>query len=186
MTRTDKDSWDLASSVGATATMVAAARALASQETNPIIRRPLRRTTGTSGRPRLLHPDGRRRLVPSEADQGAANGHEPGDRYDGGAHQVLRRVLPQRGTRRDSPSGDPGRRPRRARLPAGLAARQCGLRSRSARGHRVQDTSHVRPGRRADRATGAPSHRSARRLAGALRSSGFDPTHRRRGARKAC
>ncbi|CDM75173.1 putative S-adenosyl-L-methionine-dependent methyltransferase [Mycobacterium marinum] len=37
MTRTDQDSWDLASSVGATATMVAAARALASAEANPII-----------------------------------------------------------------------------------------------------------------------------------------------------
>ena len=32
MSRTDADSWDLASSVGATATMVAAARALASRE----------------------------------------------------------------------------------------------------------------------------------------------------------
>jgi methyltransferase (TIGR00027 family) len=40
MTRTDQDSWDLASSVGATATMVAAARALASNETNPIINDP--------------------------------------------------------------------------------------------------------------------------------------------------
>lgn len=37
MTRTDQDSWDLASSVGATATMVAAARALASEGGNPII-----------------------------------------------------------------------------------------------------------------------------------------------------
>ncbi|OBG69990.1 class I SAM-dependent methyltransferase [Mycobacterium sp. E3339] len=37
MTRTDQDSWDLASSVGATATMVAAARALASEGSNPII-----------------------------------------------------------------------------------------------------------------------------------------------------
>jgi len=37
MTRTDQDSWDLASSVGATATMVAAARALASAETDAII-----------------------------------------------------------------------------------------------------------------------------------------------------
>jgi methyltransferase (TIGR00027 family) len=40
MTRTDQDSWDLASSVGATATMVAAARALASTDTNPIINDP--------------------------------------------------------------------------------------------------------------------------------------------------
>lgn len=40
MTRTDKDSWDLASSVGATATMVAAARALASDDPDPIIEDP--------------------------------------------------------------------------------------------------------------------------------------------------
>ncbi|MBW0017180.1 MAG: class I SAM-dependent methyltransferase [Mycobacterium sp.] len=37
MARTDLDTWDLASSVGATATMVAAARALASAEADPII-----------------------------------------------------------------------------------------------------------------------------------------------------
>src|ERR1700743_2324326 len=41
MTRSDTDSWDLASSVGATATMVAAARALASRDTDPIINDPL-------------------------------------------------------------------------------------------------------------------------------------------------
>ncbi len=34
--RTDGDSWDLASSVGTTATMVAAARALASREQDPL------------------------------------------------------------------------------------------------------------------------------------------------------
>ncbi|MCG5431842.1 class I SAM-dependent methyltransferase [Mycobacterium sp. MYCO198283] len=37
MSRSDTDSWDLASSVGATATMVAAARALASREPEPLI-----------------------------------------------------------------------------------------------------------------------------------------------------
>jgi methyltransferase (TIGR00027 family) len=40
MSRTDADSWDVASSVGATATMVAAARALASKEPNPLIADP--------------------------------------------------------------------------------------------------------------------------------------------------
>ncbi|MBP1819618.1 class I SAM-dependent methyltransferase [Mycobacterium sp. OAE908] len=40
MTRSDADSWDLASSVGATATMVAAARALASLEQEPLINDP--------------------------------------------------------------------------------------------------------------------------------------------------
>jgi methyltransferase (TIGR00027 family) len=40
MTRSDTDSWDLASSVGATATMVAAARALATEGPDPIINDP--------------------------------------------------------------------------------------------------------------------------------------------------
>src|SRR4051812_34183615 len=40
MIRSDADSWDLASSVGATATMVAAARALASVEPDPLISDP--------------------------------------------------------------------------------------------------------------------------------------------------
>lgn len=37
MARTDNDTWDLASSVGATATMVAAARAMASKADHPLI-----------------------------------------------------------------------------------------------------------------------------------------------------
>lgn len=40
MTRSDADTWDLASSVGATATMVAAARAIASAEKDPLINDP--------------------------------------------------------------------------------------------------------------------------------------------------
>jgi O-methyltransferase involved in polyketide biosynthesis len=40
MTRSDTDTWDLASSVGATATMVAAARALATEDNDPIINDP--------------------------------------------------------------------------------------------------------------------------------------------------
>ncbi|MBV8788010.1 MAG: class I SAM-dependent methyltransferase [Mycobacterium sp.] len=38
MPRTDNDSWDLATSVGATATMVAAARAIATKADNPLIK----------------------------------------------------------------------------------------------------------------------------------------------------
>jgi methyltransferase (TIGR00027 family) len=40
MTRTDDDSWDLASSVGATATLVAAGRAMASKTDSPLINDP--------------------------------------------------------------------------------------------------------------------------------------------------
>jgi methyltransferase (TIGR00027 family) len=61
MTRTEQDSWDLASSVGATATMVAAARAVASAEPNPIIddpfAAPLVRAVGLNFFVRLVDGD---------------------------------------------------------------------------------------------------------------------------------
>ncbi|MGZ4510580.1 MAG: class I SAM-dependent methyltransferase [Mycobacterium sp.] len=70
MTRTDQDSWDLASSVGATATMVAAARALASEGTDPIIddpfAAPLVRAVGLEFFRRLV--DGE--VVPSDGQDG--------------------------------------------------------------------------------------------------------------------
>jgi methyltransferase (TIGR00027 family) len=71
MTRTDQDTWDLASSVGATATMVAAARALASAEADAIINdpfaAPLVRAVGLNFFRRLVDGD----IVPSEAYQGS-------------------------------------------------------------------------------------------------------------------
>ena len=58
MARTDNDSWDLASSVGATATGVAASRALASQGPKPLIddpfAEPLVRAVGIDAFLRLL------------------------------------------------------------------------------------------------------------------------------------
>jgi methyltransferase (TIGR00027 family) len=76
MTRTEQDTWDLASSVGATATMVAAARALASVEPNPIIidpfAAPLVRAVGLDFFTRLL--DGA--VVPSETYSEAGEGAE--------------------------------------------------------------------------------------------------------------
>lgn len=59
--RTSGDSWDLASSVGATATMVAAARAVASEQDNPIITDPyaaaLVRAVGLDYFTRLVNGD---------------------------------------------------------------------------------------------------------------------------------
>jgi len=70
MARTEQDTWDLASSVGATATMVAAARALASAEPNPIIddpfAAPLVRAVGLDFFVRLVDGD----VVPSETPDG--------------------------------------------------------------------------------------------------------------------
>src|ERR1044071_9388402 len=74
MTRTDQDSWDLASSVGATATMVAAARALASQAGNPIIHDPF-----AAPLVRAVGLDFFRRLVDGEVTE--SDGYE-GSRKD--------------------------------------------------------------------------------------------------------
>ena len=71
MVRTDDDSWDLASSVGATATMVAAARALAAKEPEPLIQdafaEPLVKAVGIEFFSRLV--DGE--LTASEIDDDA-------------------------------------------------------------------------------------------------------------------
>jgi methyltransferase (TIGR00027 family) len=72
VTRSDADSWDLASSVGATATMVAAARALATKEPNPLIQdpyaEPLVRAVGIDFFTKLV--DGE--LTTGDADDGGA------------------------------------------------------------------------------------------------------------------
>ncbi|HTM84803.1 MAG TPA: class I SAM-dependent methyltransferase, partial [Mycobacterium sp.] len=61
MARSDSDSWDLASSVGATATMVAAARALASRQPDALIddpfAAPLVRAVGVDFFTRLVDGD---------------------------------------------------------------------------------------------------------------------------------
>ncbi len=71
MTRSDQDSWDLASSVGATATMVAAARALASEAPNPIINDPF-----AAPLVRAVGLDFFRRLVDGEVAPAARDGGE--------------------------------------------------------------------------------------------------------------
>lgn len=68
MTRTENDTWDLASSVGATATMVAAARAMASKADHPLIddpfAEPLVRAVGVDLFTRLASGD----LRPEDLD----------------------------------------------------------------------------------------------------------------------
>jgi methyltransferase (TIGR00027 family) len=71
MTRTDQDSWDLASSVGATATMVAAARAVASTEPDAIIDDPF-----AAPLVRAVGLDFFVRLIDGEVAPGADDGGE--------------------------------------------------------------------------------------------------------------
>lgn len=74
MTRTDNDTWDLASSVGATATMVAAARALATNAAQPLIddpfADPLVRAVGVDFFTRLVTGE----LRPEDLDDSATAG----------------------------------------------------------------------------------------------------------------
>jgi methyltransferase (TIGR00027 family) len=74
MARTDDDSWDLASSVGATATMVAAARAIASRAEHPLIddpfAEPLVRAVGVDLLTRLAAGDVTPRDLGPDAERG--------------------------------------------------------------------------------------------------------------------
>ena len=78
MARTDNDTWDLASSVGATATMVAASRAMASSTDNPLINDPfalpLVRAVGVDLFTRLASGE----LTPDDLDGDAAGSSGPG------------------------------------------------------------------------------------------------------------
>ena len=73
MARAENDTWDLASSVGATATMVAAARAMASNDDHPLIddpfAEPLVRAVGVDLFTRLASGD----LRPSDLDNDDAD-----------------------------------------------------------------------------------------------------------------
>lgn len=80
MTRSDADSWDLASSVGATATMVAAARALASREPDALIDDPY-----AEGLVRAVGIDFFTRLVDGTVAAGETD--------DGGAARLMTTVM---------------------------------------------------------------------------------------------
>jgi methyltransferase (TIGR00027 family) len=81
MTRTDDDSWDLASSVGVTATMVAAGRAMASKANTPLINdpfaEPLVRAVGVDFFVKMIDGDADLSLLPNaspDRTQAIANG----------------------------------------------------------------------------------------------------------------
>ena len=189
MARTDNDTWDLASSVGATATMVAAARAVATAAADPLINdpfaEPLVRAVGVDFFTKLA--DGE--LIPPTWTTSASSRHEPDDRQHGGADPVLRRLLPRRAAAagiRQAVILAVG--PGLARLPAAVAGGHGGLRDRPARGDRVQDRGRwpsSAPTPTADRRDrrGRPARRLGRRAA---RRPGSTRTRRRRGAPRAC
>ncbi len=96
MTRTDNDTWDLASSVGATATMVAAARAVATSADRPADRRSRSPSRWCAPSASTSSPGWPPATIPADLDDEISGRHEPDDRQHGGADQVLRRLLPRR------------------------------------------------------------------------------------------
>ena len=122
MARTDNDTWDLATSVGATATGVAVGRALASRATNPLINdpfaEPLVRAVGVDFFTRLASGE----LNPAVVDDRAEFGMERMRDMMAVRTRLLRRLLPRCDEGRDSPGGDPGVRPGRP-APTGCRGR---------------------------------------------------------------
>ena len=122
MTRTNDDTWDLATSVGATATMVAAARAIATNDDviDDPFAEPLVRAVGVDFLTRWATGE----LSGADIDaDGSGWGLSADARRDGGPDAVLRRVLRRRRSGRHPPGRDPGLRPGRPGLPAGMARR---------------------------------------------------------------
>ena len=177
MTRTDHDSWDLASSVGRDGHADRGGTGARQRRTGQPHRRPLRRSPGPGGRHRLLHQDDRRR-----------NG--PGADSDSGLHRRIGCAMIDRSpyAQGTSTTSSP-RRPRQVIrqaviLASGLDTRAYRLPGRTApsctrldqpAGDRVQD-------QHADGIGAAPT--ADRRTVGidlrddwptALRAAGFDP-----------
>ena len=164
MARTEGDTWDLASSVGATATAVAASRATASQGPDALLddpcAEPLVRAVGMDTFVKL-----RRRRARSATTIPLLNRRAMNEQM-----AVRTRFFDDFFTAasrfRHPAGGDPGLRARHQGLPAAVARGHRGVRDRPARGHRVQD--HARwpisaPSRPPTRRTVAD--RPARRLA---------------------
>ena len=180
MTRTDNDTWDLATSVGATATGVAVGRALASRAANPLINdpfaEPLVRAVGVDFFTRLASGE----LNPAEVDDNGEWGMQRMRDMMAVRTRFFDDFFIEATNRRNPPGGDPGVGAGCPCLPSGLAGRDHGLRDRPTRGHRVQDHDAGRSGRQPHRRPALGGYRSAPRLADrvARRRPGPDPTHR--------
>ncbi len=183
MARTDDDTWDLASSVGATATMVAAQRALSNREglIDDPFAEPLVRAVGLDFFTRAL--DGEIELEDVDPEfnmRRAAEGMAVRTRW-------FDTLFTDAAGRGGSSGGDPRRRSGRPGVPAALARRHDRVRARSARGHRVQEQDPRGSGRAASGRHGTPS-RSIFATTGRKRcwTTGSIPPSPPRGSPRAC
>ena len=139
--RTDDDTWDIATSVGATAVMVAAARAAETDKDNPLIRDPYAKVlvagAGTGVWEFMLDDEFVAKVGDADPEIAAIVEHM-------GSYQAVRThffddVLRRRRGVRGYPSGrHPRLGPGLTRLPAAVACGHHGVRTRPAQGARVQ------------------------------------------------
>lgn len=159
MARTENDTWDLASSVGATATMVAAARAIATKADDALIddpfAEPLVRAVGVDFFTKLA--SGELRAEDVDVDHASVGMARMTDNmavrtkfFDEFLLPPSEAAIQQTPPPRGPPGGDPGVGPGLPGIPAGVARGDDRLRDRSARGHRVQDQDARGLRRRAD------------------------------------
>ena len=189
MARTDDDSWDLASSVGATATMVAAARAMVTRIDGALISdpyaEPLVRAVGV---------DVFTRLATGELDPSA---FDIDDDKNAGMDRMVDNMavrtkffddfFHRRDGRGHRAGGDPGVGPGLARLPAAVARGHRRVRGGPAAGDRLQDQGTRRHRRRAHRGASRGGDRSAIRLARRAEGGGLRPRDSRpRGVPRGC
>ena len=134
--RTDNDTWDITSSVGATALFVAASRALEANKPDPLVVDPYAeifcRAVGGEWADVLdgKAPDNK---LMSEFGEHFVN-------YQAARTKYFDDYFYARGRRGRAPDRDPRGRPRLTCLPAGLAGRDRRLRARSAAGAGFQAT----------------------------------------------
>ena len=159
MARAESDRWDLATSVGATATMVAAQRALASDAKliDDPYAAPLVRAVGI---------DVYVRVVNGQIPVGGQANFDPRRMAEGMACRTrfYDQFFLDATRERNRPGGDTCVGSRCARLPAAVAGGHRRLRGRHARGDRIQDPDTERSRCRADRRAAHRRRRLARRL----------------------
>ena len=171
----DNDTWDLASSVGATATMVAAARAIATTADDALINdpfaEPLVRAVGVDFFTRLATGE----LTPRTSTRTTPVGMQRMTDNMAVRTMFFDEFFLDATAARGPAGGDPGVGAGRARVPAAVARGHHGVRDRSARGHRVQDRDAGRVRCRTDRRAPHGRDRPAPRLAVGADRRGLRP-----------
>lgn len=169
MARTDDDNWDLTSSVGVTATIVAVGRALATKDPRGLINDPFAEPLV-----RAVGLDLFTKMMDGELDMSTIADVSPAVAqamvYGNAVRTKYFDDYLLNATAGDSASRYPRVRVGLPGLPAAVADQDGGIRDRPTKSDGVQDDNLSRPGRRTLRHPARRAHRLARRLADGITS----------------